>query len=513
MSSFWVPWRENPERFQLKGAKAVVWAIPLFCAALFRRFPNMIFWGLAALAVLLVWVHAELLNLMNSYLNNPSINLVQEHSWFGGELSLAEIQRGLQPLVGQSAGWIAYPLYPLGHELIRDLVGLGGILGIVSMIPLFTIWWERKVSAHIQNRLGPMRVGGWHGWTQSLADGVKLIAKEDFIPPYGDGPLFRLAPYLAFVPSIAAFIFLPFGTLWVFRNTELGLLLVLAMLGVEVMSVIVAGWASNNKWSMYGGMREAAQMVSYEIPMGMALMLPVLTMGTLDLSRIGESQSGGWFNWLVFSSPLMFATALVYFITSLASVKRAPFDMAEAESELVAGFLTEYSGFRWSMFFFGEYCAMFVVSGLATLLFFGGWYSPLPAEWVTGWATSLGLGGVWRNAFEGVLSGGPLWFIFKSVTLIYVQMWVRWTLPRIRIDQLLYACIQVLLPLLMVLLLGQTLWVLLVPTNHPVYDINRFVLGVIGAVLVLSFKVAAVMGYLRRRQLVGYLAIDALPGA
>ncbi len=517
MSQVWLPWHPNPERFRLRGlTRRLVWTPILLLYALFQRFPGVLFYGGAVGVCLLIWAHHELFRVVQvAFLDNPAINDPALHSRFGGALALEELRRGVGAWLSPDHAWLAYPLYPLGHELIRDLLAMGGVLLVISLVPLFGIWWERKVSAHVQNRLGPMRVGGWHGWTQTLADGVKLIAKEDFVPKEGDGPLFRLAPYLAFVPSIMAFIALPFGTQWVFRYTDVGLIFVLAMLGVEVVGVIIAGWASNNKWSVYGAMREACQMVSYEIPMGMALLLPIMVAGTLSLTAVGDMQSGGWFSWFCFRNPALFLAALAYYVASLASCKRAPFDLAESESELVAGFHTEYSGFRWSMFFFAEYCAMFVVSGLAVILFFGGWNSPVSEPWLASWLTHTWKlpDGLIKTFLVGVFASGPLWFVLKCVLLIYTQIWIRWTLPRIRIDQVLYACVQVMLPMMMLLLLGNTAWMLLFPDDGTAARIANLVLGLAGLVGVGLFAAAAWKGYRRRRQLVGYLAIEALPGS
>ncbi len=516
MSQVWVPWRENPDRFKLRGFRAIAWAPLLLVYGAFKRFPSAMFYGGGVAVCVVVWFHFELFSFVErNFLLHSGVNNPAQMSYFGGPLSLQEMKTGVRAHISPDWEWLAYPLYPLGHELVRDLVAMGGIIGFISIIPLFAIWWERKVSAHIQSRLGPMRVGGWHGWTQTLADAVKLIAKEDFVPRDGDRPLFRLAPYLTFVPTIMAFVALPFGTYWIFRNTDVGLILVLAMLGIEVVGVIIAGWASNNKWSVYGAMREACQMVSYEIPMSMALLLPVMVAGTLSLSALGSQQSGGWFTWFCFENPFMFATALTYYIASLASCKRAPFDLAESESELVAGFHTEYSGFRWSMFFFAEYCAMFVVSGLATILFFGAWYSPISEAWLGAFlSVDLKLAdGLTKTGIMGLLGSGPVWFILKCALLVYIQLWVRWTLPRIRIDQVLYACVQVMLPVMMILLLGNTAWMLLVPEGGLAQSMTNYILGGLGALIALSFAAVAVKGHLRRRQLVGYLAIDPLPGS
>src|SRR5687767_6568992 len=249
-------------------------------------------------------------------------------------------------------------------------------LGGVSLIAMFSIWWERKVAGHIQSRLGPNRVGPI-GLLQSLADGAKLILKEDLIPKDADHLLFRLAPYLAFAPAFAAFLAVPFGPDFTFEpRLSVGVFWILAILSVEVMGVILAGWASNNKWSVYGAMREACQMVSYEIPLGISIIVGVMAAGTLNLVQLGHIQQGGIHTWLVFRNPFAFLAFFTYFIASLASNKRAPFDLPESESELVAGFHTEYSGLRFSFFFFAEYAAMFVVGGIQTAMFLGGWHDP-----------------------------------------------------------------------------------------------------------------------------------------
>src|SRR4051794_26327759 len=248
--------------------------------------------------------------------------------------------------------------------------------GLVSVIAMFCIWWERKVAGHMQSRIGPNRVGPI-GILQSLADGIKLLTKEDLVPDAADSFLFRIAPYLAFAPAFAAFLALPFGPHFTFEpNLNVGLFWILAILSVEVMGVILAGWASNNKWSVYGAMREACQMVSYEIPLGISIIIGVMTAGTLRMIDLGNLQGGGLHTWLIYRNPFVFLAFFVYFVASLASNKRAPFDLPESESELVAGFHTEYSGLRWSFFFFAEYGAMFVVGGIQAALFLGGWHDP-----------------------------------------------------------------------------------------------------------------------------------------
>jgi NADH-quinone oxidoreductase subunit H len=340
-------------------------------------------------------------------------------------------------------------------------------LPAVSLIAMFGIWWERKVAGHIQSRIGPNRVGPF-GLLQSVADGLKLLLKEDLRPRDADPVLFRLAPYLAFTPAFAAFLVLPFGPDFTFEpRLNVGVFWVLAVLSVEVMGVILAGWASNNKWSVYGAMREACQMVSYEIPLGIAILVGVMAAGTLNMVKLGVLQSGGLHTWLIFRNPFTLLAFFVYFVASLASNKRAPFDLPESESELVAGFHTEYSGLRFSFFFFAEYAAMFVIGGIQTSLFLGGWNDPLGLigylhpRLAQAWAAHPSMtSGLWLFLLNCAAVG---MFVLKCLSIVFVQMWLRWTLPRPRIDQVLYACIKVLLPLSCVLLLGAALWQLLVP--------------------------------------------------
>ena len=278
---------------------------------------------------------------------------------------------------------------------------------------LIFIWLERKVSGRIQDRLGPTRVGGKFGWLQTLADGIKLIAKEDTWPADADSLLFRIAPYVSFCASFTAYLALPFAADWVGARLNVAVFFILAVMGLEVFGVILAGYASASKWSLFGAMREAAQVVSYEVPLGMCVVVPVLIAGTLDLVTIGQMQQGLFTNWYIFHDPFTFVTFWVYFTCATASVNRAPFDLAEAESELVAGFHTEYSGLRWSFFFMAEYGSMFAVSGLAAILFFGGWNGPIPITHWLGWAYEQG-----DTAFHplGYLSNllGMLNFLLKA---------------------------------------------------------------------------------------------------
>ena len=505
---------------------ALAIAVYRISAPILSRFAGVILISVVAGACFLVWLHALLFAYVDTTIlasaGAAGVDVLSPFSytdpatWGLTPVMIGSLIEAGGGMAASMAGIAQYLLWPLQFGFARDLITLGGIFTLFNLIPIYTIWWERKVAGRIQSRLGPMRVGGWHGWSQSLADGIKLMLKEDLIPDGGDAVLFRVAPYFAIIPSVLAFVALPFGATYIFRDLDVALLFILGVLGVQVLAVILAGWASNNKWSIYGAMREACQMVSYEIPMGMALLIPVVTVGSLSLREIGEAQSGGWFTWLAFNNPFTFAAFICYFIASLASCKRAPFDLPEAESELVAGFHTEYSGLRWSFFFFAEYATMFVVSGLAVILFLGGWHSPLPGAWAEV-ITARVPSELIATGINGVLFSGPLWFVGKCVFFLYVHIWIRWTLPRIRIDQVLYGCVQVLLPITMGLLLCNTLWVWASTSTDGSWvmidQVTTWALGAFGAFCALMFPAIAAYGFYHRRSLVGNLAVDALPGS
>jgi NADH-quinone oxidoreductase subunit H len=346
--------------------------------------------------------------------------------------------------------FLAYVAAALVHAFL--------LINVVAVGALAFIWLERKVSGRIQDRLGPTRVGGKFGWLQTLADGLKLITKEDLMPNGADGMLFRMAPYVSFCASFCGYLALPFADDWVGARLNVAVFFIVAVLGIEVFGVILAGYASASKWSLFGSMREAAQVVSYEVPLGMCVVVPVLIAGTMDLVTIGQMQAGWFTNWFVFHDPFTFIIFWVYFTCATASVNRAPFDLAEAESELVAGFHTEYSGLRWSIFFMAEYGSMFAVSGLAAILFFGGWNGPLPlTDWVGLTDASNPLLHYLGN-FVGMLN-----FMFKCVFGVTFMMWVRWTLPRLRIDQVMTTCLKYCTPIAAVMFVGATLWTYFLP--------------------------------------------------
>ncbi|MBI4601492.1 MAG: NADH-quinone oxidoreductase subunit NuoH [Planctomycetes bacterium] len=317
---------------------------------------------------------------------------------------------------------------------------------------LVAVWLERKVAGHIQCRLGPMEVGP-HGLLQTLADGIKLIAKEDLIPRLADKPLFVLAPVLVFAGVLVRFAPLPFGQNLVASDLDLGLFFIAAVGSVEVIGVIMGGWASNNKWSLFGTIRTATQMVSYEIPIGLAFIAVIACAGSFSLQAIVNQQEGWIWNWYVLKNPFLLVLSVVYLVASLAECKRAPFDLPEAESELVSGYHTEYSGMRFGIFQLAEYGAMYLVSAVAVAIFFGGWWTGIPP--IDG--IGLGPGASAAGATLGFLLKAGV-FVTKAVFLVFVQVWVRWTLPRVRLDQMMHMCWKVLLPISLVCLVGATLW-------------------------------------------------------
>jgi NADH-quinone oxidoreductase subunit H len=305
----------------------------------------------------------------------------------------------------------------LHADLATILVGVVLILGFVQLNALLLVWLERKVAAHMQLRLGPMEVGP-HGLLQTIADGVKLMGKELITPKLVDRPLFYLAPILVFVPVLVAFVVVPFTEGWIVRDLNVGVLLIFAFAALNTLAVLMAGWGANNKYALLGAARSVAQSIAYEVPMLLAVIPIVMMAGSFQLTKIVAAQSPLPF---ILLQPVAF---LIYFISGVAETNRAPFDLPEAESELVAGFHTEYSGMRFALFFLAEYSNMFIVSAIATALFLGGWKGPvLP---------------------------GLLWFFIKAYGLVFLLMWFRWTFPRVRFDQLMNFSWKIMIPFALV---------------------------------------------------------------
>ena len=335
----------------------------------------------------------------------------------------------LASLVGLGASW------PF-HALAMLLVATGVVLLVVTPIGLGGVYLERKLAGRMQNRRGPNRVGP-HGLLQAVADGVKLLAKEDIIQRGADEPLFRAAPYIVFLAAFTGFVVLPFAPGLVGADLDVGIFFFLSLIGLETIGIVMAGWSSNNKWSLLGSMREVAQVISYELPLGISAMCPVLVVGSLSLNDITDYQAGHLFNWIlvrnVYWAIVMVPTFLVFYVSALAACKRAPFDLPEAESELTAGFHTEYSGMRFGLFFLPEYALMLSISGVMAVLFLGGYHDPFGLSAPAG-------------AMAGSWAWGLLWFTIKAGFLFLTMIFLRWTLPRLRIDQVMYLCYKVLLP-------------------------------------------------------------------
>ncbi len=339
-----------------------------------------------------------------------------------------------------------------------------GLFGFSAAFALFGVYAERKVSAFIQDRLGPTETGKF-GSLQTAADMLKMLQKELITPAAADKWLFMAAPAIIFIAVYLGFAALPWAPGLAPAKLNLGLYYIFAIISIETLGILMAGWGSNNKYALLGAMRSAAQIISYEIPAGFALISVVMIAQTLNLQDIAAQQGilstekvsfagfwdvssiGGLFAWNIFRAPHLLIAFVIYFIASLAESNRAPFDIPEAESELVAGFHTEYTGMRFAMVFLAEYSMMFLVSMIGVILFLGAWNTPLPNMGVVKLAT-------WTtNAGWGVI-----WIIVKTLTLVGVQMWIRWTLPRFRVDQLMNLCWKVLTPLAFACMLASGLW-------------------------------------------------------
>ena len=373
-----------------------------------------------------------------------------------------------------------------------------GIFLFVALNALVLVYIERKVSAFMQVRLGPMRVGPV-GLLQTVADALKLVLKEDIIPDATDKLLFRIGPFLILFAAVITYAAVPFSPHLLAADMNIGLLYVISISALVVIGIVMSGWASNNKWSLYGAMRSAAQIVSYEIPAGLTLLAVVAVAGSLNLQDIIRAQGGtdGLFHWIplplprwfVFHDPFLFLAAFIYIIAGTAEVNRTPFDIPEAESELVAGWMTEYSGIRWALFFMSEYANMTLVTIIASIAFLGGWQSPFPSGYGARWslvvlALLTLLFSIWLRMKTGRISKYPFlvlavsavaaflfpgfadwlaqpglfWLAVKAAALIFLLMWFRWTFPRLRVDQLMFITWKVLLPLAFINLMGVALW-------------------------------------------------------
>ena len=331
--------------------------------------------------------------------------------------------------------------------IIAMLLPFTALFGFITIYGFGVIYSELKVSSFIQDKIGPMGQGpGLHagkwGLLQPVADGLKLFFKEDIIPATADKPLFILAPFLIFIGAFISIIAVPFGEKIIVTDMNIGIFYILGVGSLAVIALILAGWSSNNKWALYGGMRSAAQIISYEIPAGISLVVVIMLTSSLSMQEIISYQGGGLFNWVIFDNPFMPIAFVIYFISALAETNRTPFDLPESESELVAGFVTEYSGARYALFFLSEYANMFVVSAVAAAAFLGGWQSPFAG-------------------FLDTPAWSMFWMISKTFFLIFVMIWVRWTVPRLRVDQLMHMCWKVFIPIGLFNVFGVAIWTVL----------------------------------------------------
>lgn len=354
------------------------------------------------------------------------------------------------------------------------------VLPLLLTYTVLAVYAERKISAFIQDRMGPMEVG-YYGIFQTIADLLKLLQKEDIKPKAVDRRLFLMAPAVIFTAIFAGFAVVPLSSGLPGSMAEIGIFYLLAIVSLDAIGILMAGWGSNSKFSLFGAIRSVAQIISYEIPLGLSVLCVVMVSQTLNLQEISYQQGilwndveagasnylfgiaglginiteiGGFLSWNIFRVPVLFFAFIIFFIASLAEANRAPFDLPESESELVGGYHTEYSGFRWALIMLSEYAMMLLVSLLSAILFLGSWNTPFPnfegfplAEWTTGTPGTIG-GHLW----------GAFWLFSKAFLLVAVQMWVRWTYPRLRVDQLMALCWKYLIPASLLLVMLSGIW-------------------------------------------------------
>ncbi|MFZ0887086.1 MAG: NADH-quinone oxidoreductase subunit NuoH [Candidatus Binataceae bacterium] len=371
-------------------------------------------------------------------------------------------------------------VYALAILLFSAIV----FLGVAFPFAAIMSWFERRVWARIQSRVGPNRVGP-NGFLQWLADGFKSVCKEDIVPSEADPRLFKLAPYLVMLAFIAPWAVMPFSSDLILADLNVGILYMTAVTALTVVGVLMAGWSSNDKWSLIGGVRSAAQIVSYEIPAGLSIFPVVLMAGTLSMQGIIGAQGWAPQNWFIFANPFCFVAANILFMSSLAEGNRTPFDLPEADTELVAGFATEYSGLRYLFFFMAEWGNLFIIGGIIATLFLGGWQFP-----------HLSGSRVVMNVLQLIT------FNVKVLAIVFFSMWIRATLPRVRIDQLMSVCWKYFVPISFVDMIGTAVWVAIWPSGNRVAGWIMLALGV--AVVVLFIQ--RVVYYLRRSRMELYFS-------
>jgi len=344
--------------------------------------------------------------------------------------------------------WLVEAIVQFAIAAVVLLVFVSPFAGILSFV-------ERRIAARMQDRIGPNRVGP-QGILQFLADGIKSLLKEDLIPKDADRPLFILAPYLVFLGMFTTFVALPFAGKLIVADLNVGILYIFATSSLTVVGLVMAGWGSGSKWSMLGGMRAAAQVISYEIPAGLAALNVILLTGSLSMQAIINGQGAHPWQWYIFDNPFCLVSFFILFISLIAEGNRAPFDLPEAESELVSGYNTEYSGMRFVFFFFAEWANLYVMSAILTTLFLGGWQIPVSL------ATATATVGSWLTQIVQLL-----FFQVKALVLIFIVIQLRWTVPRVRIDQLMALCWKYLVPIGFICVMGTAMWMIVVPEGSP----------------------------------------------
>jgi NADH-quinone oxidoreductase subunit H len=350
--------------------------------------------------------------------------------------------------------------------------------GIVSFV-------ERRIAARMMDRVGPNRVGP-QGFFQWIADGIKSLLKEDIIPTAADPILFRLAPYLIFTGMFAAFVAIPFSSGLIVSDLNVGIFYILAITSIVVIGILMSGWASNNKYSLLGGMRSAAQIVSYEIPAGLSILVVVFLAGSLSMQEIIKAQGAYPWQWFLFDNPFMPIAFLSLFISALAEGNRTPFDIPEAESELVSGYSTEYSGMRFVFFYFEEWANIYLIAAVGTTLFLGGWRIP---PTVQAWAAGVGV--ALPHLLEFVA------FFLKASAIVFLVIWLRWTLPRVRVDQLMVLCWKYLTPISFASALGVAAWMVIFPQGVPAVRYLLFA-GAVATIVYFFYRVFYQLWYTRQ---------------
>ncbi|KAB2841514.1 NADH-quinone oxidoreductase subunit NuoH [bacterium] len=361
--------------------------------------------------------------------------------------------------------WVVQALVQFGIAAVVLMLFVSPFAGILSFI-------ERRIAGRMQDRIGPNRVGP-QGILQFLADGIKSLLKEDLIPKDADKPLFVIAPYLVFLGMFTTFVALPFASKLVVADLNVGILYIFATSSLTVVGLVMAGWGSGSKWSMLGGMRAAAQVISYEIPAGLAALTVLLLAGSLSMQEIISRQGPHPWQWFLFDNPFCLIAFFILFTALVAEGNRAPFDLPEAESELVSGYNTEYSGMRFVFFFFAEWANLYVVSAILTTLFLGGWQIPASL------AVATGSVGAWLTQVVQVL-----FFQVKCLVIIFLIIQLRWTLPRVRMDQLMSLCWKYLVPIGFVCVIGTAVWMMLFPQGAPMM---RYLLTALAAIITVYY--------------------------